>query len=124
MAKFCSNCGNELAEQAAICPKCGVSTGLQVQSSNDTNSNGIAVAGFVLSFLISLLGLIFSIIGLKKSKETNNGKELIIAGIIISTIINIVIIIIIVVSFVTVNKIIDDVKNETQNEYYSQSYNY
>ena len=49
-------------------------------------SNGMAVAGFVLAFLIGLLGLIFSILGLNKSKELNGkGKGLSIAGIIISS---------------------------------------
>lgn len=27
MSKFCSNCGNEVVDEAVICPKCGVSTG-------------------------------------------------------------------------------------------------
>ena len=48
------------------------------------NSNGFAIAGFICSFFIPLLGLIFSIIGLNKVKETNAGKGLSIAGIIIS----------------------------------------
>ena len=46
--------------------------------------NNIAVAGFVLAFLFPLLGIIFSAIGLKKSKETGSGKGLSIAGIVIS----------------------------------------
>ena len=48
-------------------------------------SNGYAIAGFVLSFFFTILGLVFSIIGLSKSKEYNgNGKGLAIAGIILS----------------------------------------
>lgn len=47
--------------------------------------NGMAVAGFVLSFFGGLLGLIFSIIGLKRSKEPGRGRKgLAIAGIVIS----------------------------------------
>lgn len=50
-----------------------------------SKTNGLAIAGFVLAFLIPLLGLIFSIIGLVKAKDHNgNGKGLAIAGIIIS----------------------------------------
>lgn len=56
-------------------------------------SNGLAIAGFVVS-LVSLLllpglgivGLILSIIGLTKVKVINSGKGLSIAGIIISAI--------------------------------------
>ena len=58
-----------------------------------TSSNGennIAIAGFILSFIIPIIGLILSIIGLKKSKETNNGRGLSIAGIVISTIFTII----------------------------------
>jgi hypothetical protein len=46
----------------------------------------MAIAGFVCSFLIPLVGLILSIIGLKKSKILNDGKGLSTAGIIISSI--------------------------------------
>ena len=49
--------------------------------------NIFAIIGFILSFFIALSGLIFSIVGLKKSKITNSGKGLSIAGIIISSII-------------------------------------
>ena len=48
-------------------------------------TNGMAIAGFVLSFLCSILGLIFSIIGLNQTKQRNQpGGGLAIAGIIIS----------------------------------------
>lgn len=59
-----------------------------VSSSN--GENNIAIAGFILSFIIPIIGLILSIIGLKKSKETNNGRGLSIAGIVISTIFTII----------------------------------
>ena len=38
-------------------------------------NNGMAIAGFVCSFFIPLLGYIFGGIGLKRAKE-NNGKGL------------------------------------------------
>ena len=48
-------------------------------------TNGMAIAGFVLSFLCSILGLIFSIIGLNQTKQRPQaGGGLAIAGIIIS----------------------------------------
>ena len=56
-------------------------------------SNGMAIAGFILSllavlgffasFLIPLLGVIFSSVGIAKSKKLNNGKGLAIAGLIL-----------------------------------------
>lgn len=53
-----------------------------------TGSNGMAVAGFVCAFLVPLLGFIFSIIGLNKSKNLGGtGRGLSIAGIIISVVI-------------------------------------
>ena len=111
MANFCPNCGNILNDNTTMCPKCG----MQITQSNMTNSmnnmntsgsmntmntmntapssngeNNIAIAGFILSFIIPIIGLILSIIGLKKSKETNNGRGLSIAGIVISTIFTII----------------------------------
>jgi len=55
----------------------------------ETGANGMAIAGFVLSFLIPLLGLIFSIIGLHSANQRadQSGRGLAIAGIIISSVI-------------------------------------
>ena len=52
-------------------------------------SNGMAIAGFVLSFIFPLLGLIFSIIGLNRAKQSpsRKGHGLAVAGIIISSVI-------------------------------------
>ena len=52
-----------------------------------TRTSGMAIAGFVLSFLCALLGLIFSIIGYNECKKSNGmvkGEGLALAGIIIS----------------------------------------
>lgn len=52
-----------------------------------TRTSGMAIAGFVLSFLCGLLGLIFSIIGYNECKSSNGtvkGDGLALAGIIIS----------------------------------------
>lgn len=122
MAKFCTNCGNELDDRAIMCPKCGIALTQTVANSGQTQSNGMAIAGFVLSFFIPLLGLIFSIIGLKRSKETNNGKGLSTAGIIISCITMVITLIIGIISFSAVSDTID--KAQQQNEYNRQYYNY
>ena len=46
---------------------------------------GVTVPGMICAFLVPLLGLIFSIVGLSKSKKINDGKELSIVGIILSS---------------------------------------
>lgn len=119
MAKFCTNCGNELVEAAVICPKCGVSVA-PAQEVQNKNSNGMAIAGFITSFIIPLLGLIFSIIGLNKSKQTSTGKGLSIAGIIISSI-SIIVTILVVVLFFTYSSSINDTINDSN---YNYNYNY
>lgn len=65
----------------------------QVQVSQ---TNVYAVLGLVFAFLMPPLGLIFSCVGLKHSKQTNDeGRAISIAGIVISTIILVIIIAII-----------------------------
>ncbi len=99
MSNYCPNCGNILNDNTTICPKCG----MQITQSNTTNTmntmsavsstnktNDIAIAGLILSFMIPIVGLVLSIIGLEKSKEINNGKRLSIAGIVISAVFTII----------------------------------
>lgn len=119
MAKFCTNCGNELDDRAIMCPKCGVALTQTTNASNGSSSNGMAIAGFILSFFIPLLGLIFSIIGLKRSKETNNGKGLSTAGIIISCVTMVITIIMGIISFSAVSDTIYKAQQQTEyNRYY------
>jgi hypothetical protein len=51
-----------------------------------TRTNGMAIAGFVLSFFCSPLGLIFSAIGLSQTNRdpSQSGRGLAIAGLVIS----------------------------------------
>ncbi|MCX4744795.1 hypothetical protein OG455_04545 [Kitasatospora sp. NBC_01287] len=49
-----------------------------------TGSNGFAIAGLILAFFFSPLGLIFSIVGLVKSKSAGKGKVASIIGLIVS----------------------------------------
>ena len=56
-----------------------------IQPQQQSSTNGFAIAGLIVSIFVSaIVGLILSIIGLNKSKTTNSGKGLAIAGIIIS----------------------------------------
>ena len=85
---FCKNCGQEVDDNAVVCPHCGVQVGkIETPASTNTEGNTIAIVGFVFSFLIALVGLICSIMGYKNAK--NNGapyKGLALAGIIISAV--------------------------------------
>lgn len=85
--KYCTHCGTELFDQAIMCPKCGCATDeLEVNKSTES-WNGLAIAGFIVSFFSCVVGLILSIIGLKKVRQSGeNGKGLAIAGIIISAV--------------------------------------
>ena len=93
MGKFCAKCGSELSKDSSFCVNCGTSTKGEVNTTTTQSTsegptrNGMATAGFVLSFFVPLLGLIFSIIGLRRSGSMNgNGKGLSIAGLILSII--------------------------------------
>ena len=87
--KYCAHCGAELYDEAAICTKCGCAVdGVRGQYNSSSSSwNGLAIAGFVLSFVSTIIGLVLSIIAYKQVKNTGEkGKELALAGIIISAI--------------------------------------
>ena len=98
---FCTNCGKEINDNAAICPYCGVvanKSALSNSSGNTNQSNTMAIVGFIFSFFFALVGLICSIIGFKRAPEFGgNGKGLALAGIIISSISIIITIIVFVV---------------------------
>lgn len=57
-----------------------------MQPQSDT-ANSYAIAGFVLSFIVPLVGLIISVLGYRKAKEMNGcGKGFAVAGIVISAV--------------------------------------
>lgn len=83
---FCKNCGKEISDNAVVCPYCGVQVS-SLKTSERGTTCGIAIVGFVFSFLMPLVGLICSIIGRKKCNEEHlEGGGLALAGIIISAI--------------------------------------
>lgn len=81
---YCKNCGKEIDDHAAVCPYCGVVADKE-QLAPKSETNVLAIVGFVLSFFIAIAGLICSILGKKKADELNgSGKGLATAGIVIS----------------------------------------
>ena len=104
---FCSSCGAEVGTETT-CPKCGAVVNpaaaapaaaqaapaqaapaqpqVVVQMPAPAKTSGLAIAGFILSFFFSLVGVILSIVALvqiNKSNGTLTGKGFAIAGIII-----------------------------------------
>ena len=83
--KYCKYCGAELADDAAVCSRCGHS--LYSNPVAERSQNKFGIAGFVLSLLsVQPLALIFAIIGLVVGKKKNDKVGLAIAGIVISAI--------------------------------------
>ena len=73
---FCEKCGEEINEQAIVCPKCGCATSnfiAQNRVNQDQDKNGIAIAGFVCAFFVPILGWIFGGVGLARANK-RNGK--------------------------------------------------
>lgn len=83
---YCKNCGKEVVDEAVVCPHCGVQLGSFAKEEKITpQKNGMAVAGFVCSFFIPLLGFIFGGIGLSRAnKRGGKGKGFSIAALAIS----------------------------------------
>lgn len=104
--RYCPACGAQVEESSQFCNTCGYNMNEQAQSTyqtanynntpistTSTSSNGMAIAGFVVSLVslflccgcISIVGLILSCIGLKRAKQNNGaGQGLGIAGLIIN----------------------------------------
>ena len=86
---FCRNCGQEISDEAVVCPHCGVATDKFRLEENkpSVEKNGIAVAGFVCSFFIPILGWVFGGIGLSRAnKRKGKGKGFSIASLAIATV--------------------------------------
>lgn len=91
---YCKKCGAQIDDDAYVCVHCGALVKEMPQETafaqngaaqTEKKTNGMAIAGFVCSFFFALLGLIFSIIGMKQCKERgDNGYGLAKAGMIIS----------------------------------------
>lgn len=109
MNSFCPNCGQQIMEEGTFCVNCGYNLKQNIQNNNgnqsvnynqkvvNSNNNGMATAGFILgivsllcccySSFLSIIGFIFSIVGLNKAKECEGkGRGLAIAGIVINSI--------------------------------------
>lgn len=85
--KYCAHCGNELLDEAVICPKCGCPTNSQ-RVNGDDNSESLGTAAIVGGLFIPLVGFICGGMGLNKARtyENEKGKKRCVAGLIVASI--------------------------------------
>lgn len=60
MAKYCSNCGKDVHEEAVVCPNCGV---LLNHQNHKQKGNKKLVVGIVIVFIIAFLGVLMGLNG-------------------------------------------------------------
>lgn len=63
---FCTRCGNEVPNDAVVCTKCGVAT--ENFAKGGSVSQGVIVSGYVLAFLVPLIGGIVGLYLLLKNE--------------------------------------------------------
>jgi len=90
--KYCTYCGNEIAEDAVVCLKCGcAASAVQTGSSKAKRDSlsTLSLVGFVFSFLFPLVGMICSVIAYKNAQNEGDERSLGFAkaGIIICTVV-------------------------------------
>lgn len=92
MAKYCSNCGSEVDENAVVCVKCGCAIQKEennynnnpiVNTTNPKTSLILGILGIVFAWLFAIIGHALSIIGIivgiKEYKATNKMTGLILS---------------------------------------------
>lgn len=78
---FCSKCGNEIDNEALICPKCGCATAnmalqkstASAKTSEETDT--LATCAIVFAILAPIVGLILGIIGTVKYRNEAYKKK-------------------------------------------------
>ena len=88
-ARYCTHCGHRVHEEAVVCVNCGCAVDgnrAATPAQQNGQTNGMAIAGFVCSFLVPILGWVFGGIGLSRAAKMNGkGKSLSIAAIAIAS---------------------------------------
>ena len=81
---YCPKCGTQLNDGDEYCSHCGNKLGeIESRAEARTRRNVVAIVGFIMAFAVPIVGLVLSIIGLKRSKELNGDcKQFALAGII------------------------------------------
>ncbi len=79
--KYCSKCGNELHDDAVICPKCGCPVEAK-QSSNKTSNSKIRTALLlnIFAFVIALFSIVNYCYEVSKSDNNNDSTYILLFG--------------------------------------------
>ena len=90
--KYCTHCGSEIMDEAAICPKCGCPTEnyrTAPAQRGTGNLSILSIVGFVFAFINTLVGLVCSIIAYRNAVAEGDERSRSFAktGIIISSVI-------------------------------------
>ncbi len=67
MAKYCSNCGNEIDENAIVCVKCGCAVNDSKPAAKEKTPFAaiiLGILGIIFAWLFALAGHVLSIIGI------------------------------------------------------------
>lgn len=78
---FCSKCGNEIDNEAVVCPKCGCATANMTLQKNAASAEAsgetstLATCAIVFAILMPIVGLILGIIGTVKYKNEAYKKK-------------------------------------------------
>lgn len=109
---YCKNCGQKNDIKAEFCSECGCNIKKDVSTSTQNKSKKYSIAGFICSLcgiftcgISSIIGLIFSIIGLSESKKEKRKDGFAIAGIILSSLFIIGVIALMVVSILFADEV-------------------
>ena len=110
----CYNCGSSLKGDSNKCEYCGtiikeattekvenepVFNNVEYKSESSIKYSGYSIAGIICAFIFPILGLIFSIIGLNKDRQTGNSTTIAVIGIIASIVMFIVEMIVLIIGF-------------------------
>ncbi|MCK9536633.1 MAG: zinc-ribbon domain-containing protein [Bacilli bacterium] len=86
--KYCIQCGNELLDHAGICPNCGTRVKPVEPAMAGPNGVTLGIVSIVGGLVMPIVGWICGGIGFSQANKVNNakGKNLNLAGLIVSTI--------------------------------------
>ena len=71
--KYCQKCGNELMDEAVICPGCGCAQGKTAAPAEDSSSFGWACLGFCIPLVGLILYLVWKDSTPLKAKSAGKG---------------------------------------------------
>jgi len=117
MAKYCSNCGKELPENAYVCLNCGVKVnGTNINSNNVVSKEDKGGFGWgALGFFVPIAGLVLYLVW--KDERPKCAKSVGI-GALVSVIVGVLIYILAFILIFTIDEYDDNYYDDYYNDYY------